>query len=517
MIRRITLINFMSHKETVIEPADGLTILAGEHNCGKSAIVCALQVVCGNAGGDFMVRHGKRECIVKVETDEGHVIEWRRKNDSVSYRLNGRDIHRLKGSVPEELHQLLRLPVVEAEGGDFDVHFGEQKKPIFLLNESASRRATFFASSSDAVQLLEMQNAHRRKIQDAKNRERELIKAEAKLTRRIEVLRPLDTISERLNELETAHKATGSGAAAIDDLHERIRTLSKAQETVQTRADHTSVLRRLSTPPAVQSTHSLEKTIDELMWMAGRVASDRDRVAALDVLAAPPEVDDTIALRAVIERITVESMRFAVNSARRDACPSLPAPPQLLDVNLLAQRIQALEKATKRCCNLKEHQAALASLCSVPELMNVDAVESTVGDIAIAMEQRAAKKLELQILKRCMPPPVPAESTALENHIERQSAAVDALNARTKTRDCLVILTEPPTCVDLEDLSRLVNQCAKAQFDVHSAGTEADGCRRSALDAEARLRSCAAELGTCSVCGQAIDSDKLVASSILSL
>ena len=41
MIRRIKLVNFMSHANTVIEPADGLTILVGQNNCGKSAIVAA--------------------------------------------------------------------------------------------------------------------------------------------------------------------------------------------------------------------------------------------------------------------------------------------------------------------------------------------------------------------------------------------------------------------------------------------------------------------------------------------
>ncbi len=41
MIRRITLVNFMSHSHTVIEPADGLTILTGQNNCGKSAVVWA--------------------------------------------------------------------------------------------------------------------------------------------------------------------------------------------------------------------------------------------------------------------------------------------------------------------------------------------------------------------------------------------------------------------------------------------------------------------------------------------
>lgn len=46
MIRRIELINFMSHRRTLIEPAAGLTVLVGPNNCGKSAVVSALQILC---------------------------------------------------------------------------------------------------------------------------------------------------------------------------------------------------------------------------------------------------------------------------------------------------------------------------------------------------------------------------------------------------------------------------------------------------------------------------------------
>ena len=51
MIRSIELHNFMSHERTIIEPADGLTVLVGPNNCGKSAVVSALGILCENATG----------------------------------------------------------------------------------------------------------------------------------------------------------------------------------------------------------------------------------------------------------------------------------------------------------------------------------------------------------------------------------------------------------------------------------------------------------------------------------
>jgi chromosome segregation ATPase len=39
MLKRIELINFMSHKHMVLDLAPGLSVLVGPNNCGKSAVV----------------------------------------------------------------------------------------------------------------------------------------------------------------------------------------------------------------------------------------------------------------------------------------------------------------------------------------------------------------------------------------------------------------------------------------------------------------------------------------------
>ena len=69
MIRRIVLENYMAHVRTVIEPADGLTVLVGPNNCGKSAVIHALEMICYNHdAADFAIRHGTKKATVTVET-----------------------------------------------------------------------------------------------------------------------------------------------------------------------------------------------------------------------------------------------------------------------------------------------------------------------------------------------------------------------------------------------------------------------------------------------------------------
>ncbi len=199
-----------------------------------------------------MVRHGERECVVTAETDDGHVIEWRRKGSTVSYRLNGRDVHRLQGSVPDELHKLLRLPSVQAEGGDFYIHFAEQKEPIFLLNAPASRRATFFASSSDAIKLIEMQNMHRRRIQEAKLRETELVKAKANLQRDWK-LAGVGELAGQLTDLEKCYEAIQNELWAAADLRELIQTTESFAADVESWRAKVDALSPIAVPPALRA------------------------------------------------------------------------------------------------------------------------------------------------------------------------------------------------------------------------------------------------------------------------
>src|SRR6266481_270493 len=209
MIRRITLHNFMAHKDTVIEPADGLTVLVGPNNCCKSAVVEALMVLTTNSSKDFMTRHGEKDCRITIETSEGHQIEWRRTGSTISYQLDGRAIHRIRtGTVPDDLQDLLKLPDVPGPDGKdaFAVHFGMQKEPIFLLDRSGRHTATFFTASSDASRLVAMQTAHKRKVADRRQNERTLVERETQLSRSLESLQPLPALLKPLDALESDYE-----------------------------------------------------------------------------------------------------------------------------------------------------------------------------------------------------------------------------------------------------------------------------------------------------------------------
>lgn len=315
MIRRIILENYMAHGRTVIEPAAGLTVLVGPNNCGKSAVVHALQTLCYNRPADFAVRHGETDASVTVETDDGHVLTWQRKKGVVSYVINGREVGRLRRDVPDDLHQYLRMPRIEPaneSSAPFFVHFGLQKSPIFLLDDPPARAATFFASSSDAEKLLEMQKRHREKVKDAKRDHDRLASEAAVLDRRLEATAPVTVLAERMTAVEETHRRLVESDRTTASRRELADRLARATRRRDAHALRLRAAAPLMAAPPWADTSTLAETIARMKGISTRLRREKSRAAAVEPLLAPPAWRDTSILRQLIAKI-----RSAAAQSRR--------------------------------------------------------------------------------------------------------------------------------------------------------------------------------------------------------
>ena len=214
MIRRIILENYMAHVRTVIDLADGLTVLTGPNNCGKSALIHALEMVCYNSdAASFAIRHGAKKATVTLEIDEDgetHVIQWWRTENSSGYVIDGRGVSGMGRKLPDDLHKHLRMPIVYSfdQKEEFYLHFGLQKSPIFLIDDTGGLKAArFFASSADTAKLVEMQKRHKRKTDDHKRNKAQLELELAQLDQQLLTLAPLDDLATQMTGLEKDHEA----------------------------------------------------------------------------------------------------------------------------------------------------------------------------------------------------------------------------------------------------------------------------------------------------------------------
>lgn len=363
MITRIELVNFMSHAHTVIEPAPGLTVLIGPNNIGKSAVVAALQILCHNEKSTYVTRHGEKECSITVQTSDGHTVQWLRKT-SPAYIIDGKRFDRLRqGNVPDLLHQVLRLPRIDSgSDADFDIHFGAQKDPIFLLRDTGSNAARFFASSSDADRLVAMQKRHKEKHQEAKREKKRLEQRSADLNRELELLQPVVGLEERLDDLERLFESIGQQSDTIA----AARTLSeKLQETQRERSRQELQLQSLSSlaaPPVLEPVEPLARFISELP----RAQRAREKLvaeqAAVRLLARPPLLQDETDLHSRIDRLHTARLEVDRQAAESRALMPLAQPPAVSDLAPLRATLQEFEtfqSNLSRCASVRQSLSGL--------------------------------------------------------------------------------------------------------------------------------------------------------------
>ena len=385
----------MSHRHTVIEPADGLTVLIGPNNCGKSAFVTALQILCHNSKSGFVLRHGEKKCEVIVETTDGHVINWsRKKNGSGIYVIDGEPFDRLRGAVPAKVHEILKMPKVQCDKEEFDVHFGEQSEPVFLLRDRGKASAQFFASSSDATHLVAMQSLHKSKVLVHKRDFKQLTRQQQSLTGQLKSLEPVDKLEEKLVAAEKQHLGLQTAAMKL----EQIKKLMSAIKTAQTNFDRYSKqakpLKSLVAPPEIKDERPLRELVSSIKTTAARGAISQSMAGVFGKLSAAPTLKPAASLEALLQQIKAKQTIGRQATKLAATFESLSPVPEIADTKALQLLLQKL-RDRKRVSETSECLLATVShIPPLPEQTDIVAF-SQVLDLLGAKQRQVKQKSDL--------------------------------------------------------------------------------------------------------------------------
>jgi exonuclease SbcC len=141
MTVRVRVRGFQSIEDATIE-IDGFTVVTGQNNSGKSALMRAIRGAFQNARGSSFIRHGCPKTQVDIEfPKEGKTLHWekgRGKADKPTYVLDGGDpIHPGQG-VPTGVPELGVKPI-QAGGREVWPQFAPQfTGQVFLLDQPGS-------------------------------------------------------------------------------------------------------------------------------------------------------------------------------------------------------------------------------------------------------------------------------------------------------------------------------------------------------------------------------------------
>jgi len=494
MIRKITLENFMSHGKTVIELADGLTVLTGPNNCGKSALVAALQILATNSKSKHVIRHGAKTSTITVETEEGDTIVWKRKKTTVSYNINGEDVHRIGQGVPEDLPTTLRLDRVTTESGasknEYDIHFGEQKSPVFLLNETGSRAAAFFASSSDAARLVEMQHLHRTRSTRVRGDAKRLTGESEQNAARLAAFAPIDAISvavqaaEKMQaEIDTAQQQQRLLAATIGRLRAVanqvsdwrgeltiLSALDRSETTPQQLQKNADTCRRmriwLSTASGVTTARNLEQqrhqtlaallplpvrhpaeTLAVRIAMMHRTRGQRDvamRVASTcRDLASPPPLHPAESCRQAVVRLALATQDRATSQRLVDAVAPLFPPPSVDDTGGLVRLRDRLTAAGDTRTRWKSRTAVTSSLSAPPPVQATESLQKKIATLSTVNDHRDRLVQHTDVFERLRTTEPPVDPKPVTAIIARLAPAITAMAAaRAKAAQAHELVTQ---------------------------------------------------------------------------
>lgn len=149
---KISIRNFQSIKNADID-VEGVTIITGKTNGGKTAVIRAIDEAVFNNGDDSHVRAGTDESSVSIE-DAGHRFEYRRsakrKSEKTSYSFDGGDEIRKVGrdQLPEVRDMLHISDVKMANGNHALLNFWHQNDRPFLMDKSPQQLYEFLSLSS---------------------------------------------------------------------------------------------------------------------------------------------------------------------------------------------------------------------------------------------------------------------------------------------------------------------------------------------------------------------------------
>ncbi|WP_404306350.1 AAA family ATPase [Neorhodopirellula lusitana] len=431
MIRKITLENFMSHAKTEIELADGLTVLTGPNNCGKSALVAALQTIATNGNTTHVMRHGSKMCRITVETDDDHTVIWERKKSTVKYKIDGEDIHRIGQKVPPQLHDVLKLDRVSAEVGasknEYDIHFGQQKTPVFLLDETGSRAAAFFASSSDASRLIEMQGNHRTRVRESKSEAKRLSGELDKTTERLLNYLSVDELAQKIEDADKRQKLISKTEQQIARSHELQKQLLATQVRATTLRQYIDILTRLSqssvTPSTLQAASEKTGRLRDRLTSTTIAQHTRDLsqavCGALSQLRAPVEQRPTSQLVGSISSIRQTQTRLRLSRLVQSACGTLTAPPTMMPTQTCRQAIDRLSNQRLVHQGVNRVANRLQALVRPPSQASTERLQQTVKTLNKIRPQTERLRQLYRVFSNMRPVAETADKKPIQNAIAR--------------------------------------------------------------------------------------------------
>lgn len=223
MLEKIHIRNFQSHKNSTLELCEGVNVIIGDSDVGKSAIIRALLWLTFNrpTGVAFMRHNVTTPTSITVTADFGELTHARNEKQSW-YELNGQTYKGFGTGVPPQVVQAMNMG---------EINFMRQLDPPFMFSKSGGELAQYLNRLINLDIIDSSLSNIKRNVTQTKN---QVSACEENITRLISTL---DDFSE-LPDMEKAVEEIEATENKIGKLKQRKKILTGELELYQRTVDN---------------------------------------------------------------------------------------------------------------------------------------------------------------------------------------------------------------------------------------------------------------------------------------
>jgi len=390
---RVHVKNFQSIAQSTVD-IDGLTVVTGPNNSGKTALMRAIRGVFTNAKGSNFVRHGTDACEVTVEFPDGNVVTWEKGKTLNRYTVNGKLLDKVGQGVPDEVEA---LGIVAIQAGNQTVwpqiapQFTGQ---VFLLDQAGSVVAE---SLADVERVGKLSRALKTADSDRRQVASELKVRRADQKALVTEMAAFDGLDDAVTEITAVEQDADDLKASLDRLTQ-LDALSTRLTDYQQQVDKLAGIRSVDVPPATQHAD---------------IVQTGDRLATLSSLR---------------DRLT----KAKDTRAKYEGAQSLPCPTtvEVQSVQDAKQELKALETLLESYAAAKGTHAKLADF--------------TAPDLDMGKTERTAKALEIVKKLKGRQDAIKDEQDGLNEDLVAMER--ELVEAKTLVSELLAQFPACPTC-----------------------------------------------------------------------
>ena len=229
---KVHIKNFQSIKDTELV-IDGLTIVTGRNNGGKSAAMRAIRGVFTNTRGYSFVRYGESHCEVTITFQDGQTVTWEKGKSVNRYTVNGKVFDKVGTGVPDEVLALGVYPIQVGNQTIWPQVAPQFTGQVFLMDQPGSLIAE---AVSDVTRVGVLSKGLKQSEQDRRQTQQDLkIRRQDKQTLESEIagFEGLDKTVSTVADIEKLATEIQSLDQQIQSLQKLETQLTKAQSVVQ--------------------------------------------------------------------------------------------------------------------------------------------------------------------------------------------------------------------------------------------------------------------------------------------